>query len=111
MNATMITCPGCGAEIPLKRSARGAISARERGTPESSRRQVEQKVRADFAVEKQFLEGQLAEERRRCREAQQAELELRKERGALEARAQQFEVPKERVFEDCLLYTSPSPRD
>src|SRR6516165_268109 len=38
MNATMITCPGCGAEIPLKRSARGAISARERGTPESSRR-------------------------------------------------------------------------
>jgi len=49
-------------------------------------------VRADFAVEKQFLEGQLAEERRRCREAQQAELELRKERGALEARARELDL-------------------
>ena len=49
-------------------------------------------MRADFAVEKQFLEGQLAEERRRCQEAQQAELELRKEKEVVEARGRELDL-------------------
>jgi hypothetical protein len=38
---------------------------------------AEERARADFGLEKQVLEGRLAEERRKCREAQQAELGLR----------------------------------
>jgi hypothetical protein len=53
---------------------------------------AEQKARADFAVEKEFLETQLDEEQRKCREAQQAELELRKGRDTVEACARELDL-------------------
>jgi len=92
MNATMITCPSCGADIPLSEALKEQFRHENEARLKVLAGQAEEKARANFAVEKQFLEGQLAEERRRCREAQQAELELRKERGALEARARELDL-------------------
>jgi hypothetical protein len=92
MNATMITCPGCGAEIPLSEALQEQFRHENEARLKVLAGQAEQKARADFAVEKQFLKTQLAEERRKCREAQQAELELRQERGALEARARELDL-------------------
>jgi hypothetical protein len=92
MNATMITCPSCGAEIPLSEALKEQFRHENEVRLKALAGQAEQKARADFAVEKQFLEGQLAEERRKCRESQQAELELRKERGAVEARARELDL-------------------
>jgi hypothetical protein len=43
-------------------------------------------------LEKQLLEAQLAEERRKRETSQQAELELRKEKGALEDRARELDL-------------------
>ena len=54
--------------------------------------QAEQKAREDFALERQLLEGQLAEERRKREAAQQAELALRKEKSALEDRARELDL-------------------
>jgi hypothetical protein len=92
MNATKITCPNCGAEMPLSEALQEQFRHENEARLNALAGQAEQKARADFAVEKQFLEGQLAEERRKCREAQQAELELRKEREALEARARELDL-------------------
>jgi len=92
MNATMITCPGCGAEIPLSEALTEQFRHENEARLKVLSGQAEQKARADFAVEKQFLEDQLADERLRCREAQQAELELRKERGVVEARARELDL-------------------
>jgi hypothetical protein len=92
MNATMITCPGCGAEIPLSEALQEQFRHENQARLQAMAEEAKQKARADFAVEKQFLEGQLAEERRRCGEAQRAELELRQEREALEARTRELDL-------------------
>jgi hypothetical protein len=92
MNTTIITCPGCGAEIPLSEALKEQFRHENEARLKVLTGQAEQKARSDFAVEKQFLETQLAEERRRCREAQQAELELRKEREVVEARACELDL-------------------
>jgi hypothetical protein len=92
MNATIITCPGCGAEIPLSEALQEQFRHENEARLKVLAGQAEQKARADFAVEKQLLNTQLAEERRKCREAQQAELELRQERGELEARARELDL-------------------
>jgi hypothetical protein len=92
MNATTITCPGCGAEIRLSEALREQFRHENQARLQAIAEEANQKARADFAVEKQFLEGQLTEERRKCREAQQAELGLRKERAALEDRARELDL-------------------
>jgi len=82
MNTAMITCPNCGTEIALSQALPGTVSPRERGAPRRTRRAgPEEKVRADFALEKQLLETQLAEERKKREVSQRAELELRKAEG------------------------------
>jgi hypothetical protein len=92
MNATMITCPSCGAEIPLSEALKEQFRHENEARLKLLAGEAEQKARADFAVEKGFLEGQLAEERRKCREAQQAELDLRKERETVEARTRELDL-------------------
>jgi hypothetical protein len=92
MNATMITCPSCGTEIPLSDALAEQFRHENEARLKALAGEAQQQARADFAVEKQFLEGQLAEERRRCREAQQAELELRKKGEALEARDRELDL-------------------
>jgi hypothetical protein len=100
MNATMITCPNCGVEMPLSEALLEQFRHENEARLNALAGQAEQKARADFAVEKQFLEGQLTEERRKCRQAQQAELQLRKERGALDARARELDLEVARRVDD-----------
>ena len=111
MNEPLITCPNCGAEIELTealtaplhakleaahRSEIAQTQARLRREAEErlkvSVSQAEKKVREDSALEKQILERELADERERRRAAQQAELDLRKEKSVLENRARELDL-------------------
>ena len=92
MNSATIICPDCGTTIALSEALQEQFRHENEARLKVLSGQAEQKARADFAVEKQFLEDQLADERLRCREAQQAELELRKERGVVEARARELDL-------------------
>jgi hypothetical protein len=92
MNTTMITCPSCGAEIPLSEALQEQFRHENEARLKLLAGQAEQKAREDFAVEKQFLERQLAEERRKCREALQAELAVRQEKSRLEDRARELDL-------------------
>jgi hypothetical protein len=92
MNATMITCPNCGTQIPLSEALKEQFRHENEARLAVLAGQAQQKARADFAVEKELLEGQLAEERQKREEAQQAELALRKERSAVEDRARELDL-------------------
>jgi hypothetical protein len=92
MNATMITCPSCGAKIPLSEALKEQYRHENEARLKVLAGQAEQKARADFAVERQFLEGQLAEVRRKCGEALQAELALRQEKSRLADRARELDL-------------------
>jgi hypothetical protein len=74
MNATMITCPNCGTEIPLSEALQEQFRHENEGRLAVLAGQAQQKARPDFALEKELLEGQLAEERQKREEAQRAEL-------------------------------------
>lgn len=54
--------------------------------------QTEARMRDDAAKERRLIEDQLAEQRSKLREAQDAELELRKQKGALEERAREIDI-------------------
>jgi hypothetical protein len=88
----MITCPNCGTEIALSEVLQEQFRHKNEARLEARLRQAEARAREGFAVEKQLLEGQLAEERRRREMAQQAELELRKQKSALEDRASELDL-------------------
>jgi hypothetical protein len=88
----MITCPNCGTEIALSDALQEQFRHENEARLEVLAGQAKQRAREDFALEKQLLEGRLAEERRKCQVAQQAELELRKEKGALEDRARELDL-------------------
>ncbi|MBV8090706.1 MAG: DUF2130 domain-containing protein [Alphaproteobacteria bacterium] len=92
MNATTITCPGCGAEITLSEVLTEQFRHENEARLAALARRAEQQARAEFALEKQLLENRLAEERRKCEEAQQAELALRQEKGRLEDRARGLDL-------------------
>lgn len=72
------------AEEKLRRQAEANLQARLI--------EAEQKAKADAALERQRLETQLAEERRKREAAQQAELALRQQAEALEARARELDL-------------------
>jgi len=92
MDTATIVCPSCGTEIAL------LVFVAEQFRHENETRlralagRAEQKARAAFALDKQLLETQLAEERCKREAAQQAELALRKERSALEERARGIDL-------------------
>jgi hypothetical protein len=92
MNTTLITCPHCGAAIPLSEAFEEQFRHENEVRLAAVAAQAEQKARADTALEKEFLAGQLAEERRKREEAQRAELALRQEKSALEARARELDL-------------------
>lgn len=109
MNTTMIACPSCGAEIALSEALTEQFRHENEARLAALARRAEEKARADLALEKQLLQTQLEEERRKCGEAQQAELALRQEKGQLEdrARALDLEVARrvdaeKQRFEDAL---------
>jgi hypothetical protein len=62
MSANLITCPGCGAEIPLSEALQEQFRHENQARLQAIAAEAKQKPRADFAVEKQFLEGPLAED-------------------------------------------------
>jgi hypothetical protein len=92
MNATMITCPNCGTEIPLSEALKEQFRHENEARLAVLAGQAQQKARADFALEKELLEGQLTEERQKREAAQRAELALRKERSAVEDRARELDL-------------------
>jgi len=92
MNAAIITCPNCGTEIALSEALQEQFRHENEARLAALAGQAEQKARRDFVLERQLLEGQLAEERRKREVAQQAELELRKEKSALEDRARELDL-------------------
>lgn len=92
MNAATITCPNCGAEIALSEALQEQFRHENEARLKALAGQAEAKVRADLALEKQLLDEQLAAERKKREEAQHAELELRKEKSALEDRARELDL-------------------
>ncbi len=92
MNATTITCPHCGLEIALSDALNEQFRHENEARLAALAAAAQQQARADVALERQLLESQLAEERKKREEAQLAELELRKEKGALEERRRELDL-------------------
>jgi len=92
MNTAMIVCPNCGNEIALTEALQEQFRHENEARLKVLAGRAEQKARADFALERRLLEQQLAEERGKRETAQQAELELRSERSALEERAREIDL-------------------
>jgi hypothetical protein len=92
MNTAMIACPNCGTEIALSEALQEQFRHENEARLAALTGQAQAKAREDFALERQLLEAQLAEERRKRETSQQAELELRQEKGALEDRARELDL-------------------
>ena len=92
MNTAIITCPNCATEIPLSEALQEQFRHENEARLAALAGRAEQRAREGYALERQLLEGQLVEERRKRAVAQQAELELRKEKGALEDRARELDL-------------------
>ena len=92
MDTAIITCPNCATEIPLSEALQEQFRHENEARLAALAGQAEQRAREGYALERQLLEGQLVEERRKRAVAQQAELELRKEKGALEDRARELDL-------------------
>jgi len=70
----MITCLHCGAENALSDVLAEQFRHETETRLAELARQAEARARADFATEKQFLEAQIVEERKKRQAAQKAEL-------------------------------------
>jgi hypothetical protein len=107
MNEPLIACPNCGTEIELTEALAAPLHAKLEAAHQSQLAQLqaqlrretealvgraEKKAREDSSLERKILERELADERARRAAAQQAELELRKEKGALESRARELDL-------------------
>jgi hypothetical protein len=111
MTDTVLTCPKCGQEIALSEALtaqlRGAIEASLRVQHEAHLKRVlnaaearGHKEAAHVAAlaresadkELKFIREQFAEQQRKAREAQRAELDLRKDKAALEQRARDIDL-------------------
>lgn len=100
MAETIITCPNCSHPIPLTDALTGQI---QRDIEARLRLEEEQRVKAAVAAaemrakgqsaqELKLLREQLAEQQRKTRAAQDAELALRKDKAALEERARELDL-------------------
>jgi hypothetical protein len=92
MNTAMITCPNCGTEIALSQALQEQFRHENEARLAALAGRAEEKARTNFALERQLLEEQLADERTKRELAQQAELQLRKQKGALEDRARELDL-------------------
>ena len=100
MNTAMITCPNCGTEIALSEALEEQLRHENEARIQVLVGQAEKKAREDVALEKRLLEARLAEERRKREISEQAEFELRKEKGALEDRARGLDLEVARRVDD-----------
>jgi hypothetical protein len=92
MNTTTITCPGCGAEIALSDALGEQFRQENEARLERLTGEAQERARAEAALERRLLEQQLAEEREKRQAAQQAELELRQEKSAIDERARGLDL-------------------
>jgi hypothetical protein len=92
MNTTLIICPKCATEIALSEALQEQFRHENEARLKALAGQAEEKARAGFALERLLLEEQLAGERKKREFAQQAELELRSEKSALEDRARELDL-------------------
>ena len=92
MNTATITCPSCGAEIALSEALGEQFRQENEARLEQFAGQAQERARADVALERRLLEQELAEERQKRQAAQQAELELRQEKSALDERARGLDL-------------------
>jgi hypothetical protein len=92
MNTATITCPGCGTEIALSEALGEQFRQENEARLERLAGEAQERARADVALERRLLEQQLAEERQKRQAAQQAELELRREKSALDERARGLDL-------------------
>jgi hypothetical protein len=92
MSTTAILCPECGAEIALGDALTEQFRHENEARLKALAEKAEQKARADVALERRLLEEELAAEREKRAAAQRAELQLRKEKGALEERARELDL-------------------
>jgi hypothetical protein len=100
MNDTLITCPNCGHRFPvtealaaqvhtqIETALRADFEARQRAAVA----QAQASVREEAARERKLLEVQLAQQQQKTREAQEAELALRKEKSALDERSRELDL-------------------
>ena len=106
MSEPMITCPNCGTEIELTEALAAPLHAKLKAAHQAQIAQIEaqlrreaaalaaradKKAREDLSLEKQILERELADERRRREAAQRAELELRKVLGGVLVQSRDLE--------------------
>jgi hypothetical protein len=100
MSETLITCPNCGHRFAvsevLTAQLKADVESRLRADHEARlRRAVEQAragAREQSALELKDLQAQLDESREKARQAQEAELALRKEKAALEERQRELDL-------------------
>lgn len=100
MTMSTIQCPACGATIPLTEAlvaqVRAAVETDLKRAYEaqlqSAVRQAESRAKEQSAQDLKLLREQLADQERKTREAQEAELALRKEKATLEARARDLDL-------------------
>lgn len=100
MSETVIRCPNCGTAIPLSEALseqlREAVLAQVRegyeARIEQAREQAAARAREQLEIDLRGLQDELAEQRRKAQQAQAAELVLRREKNALEARARELDL-------------------
>jgi hypothetical protein len=100
MSETVIRCPNCGTSIPLSEALseqlRESVLAQVRDAYEArieqARQQAAARAREQIEIDLRGLQDELAEQRRKAQQAQAAELVLRREKSALEARARELDL-------------------
>lgn len=92
MDTATIVCPSCGTQIALNDALAEQFRHENEARLKALAGRAEQNAREAFALDKQLLEAQLAEERSKREAAQQAELALRKAKSALDERARDIDL-------------------
>jgi len=104
MTDTLITCPNCGAEIPvsqvLQQQIRGDLERRLRAEQEQRLQaavdQAEQRAREGLDLELRDLRNRLAEQSEVARQAKARQLELRQQTRELESQRQALQAEIEK---------------
>jgi len=100
MTQTIITCPNCGHPIPLTdaltaqigRDIEARLKADEDKHIQAAVAAAESRARDQSVQELELLREQLAEQQKKTRAAQDAELALRKDKAALEERQRELDL-------------------
>lgn len=93
MTEHMMTCPHCGKEFPMTQ----ALSHEFKSELEN---EIRLKAQEDNVASLKILQEQLEAERKKRKEAEESELNLRKERQKLQEEKEEWELAKERQLDE-----------